>query len=610
LGSLNEVKVKAYTYNETLDTWTQTGNEFDTGYIAVTGYESKIVTLSTTSLALLFSDNSNPITPEYYGAVLMTLSWDGTNFAQVGNEYTSMSIRQGATMCALASPIIIAASYDGGSFLYFKALSWDGTDWTEVDSILSFISWGSGTKIATNDTNTFVSIDYNSKQIKQWLWSGSAITLGLASDITYLDYTYHDVVSVKENSVQIVDGLTLLNSNYMRENSGSTFTLENSSDFDKSEQPHVAKFAENKMIVAAANELIIYELISTLDNKLDNYDAGSNTYYSDYDVIAYNKTVEPLKVEFPDGVERIWKEVNKSGYSVLLYMSPQELDSLIDSYKEFTNLTINGVSVLEAEFESTEIANDLIKLIINAVTEITPYNKNIAVDTTYSLNMNSGAIQYYTDFAPVDGIRDIEKVDVEWDDGTINTLQVIRRLTKEVSIFTTNKQAVIKDIYSYTDVKIDSTDLDEIETTTEELGIGNYKILVDGVTGVSADTLYVFPTSGNHLEIIDETPTTYDFYTDFDVMLVSENPDINTTKNQTGVNTPTKGITKEVKQVKFYLNETNAFLLKSKFELYKPGWSMKLNTVAVKEARPIEPTKIGVDLYEVIVDCLMDTTSN
>lgn len=604
LGTSNEVKVKAYTYDEVLDTWTQEGNEFDTGYTAVADYECKVVTLSTTAVALLFSDNDNPITPLYYGSVLVTLSWDGTDFAQVGNAYESMFIRIEASMCALSSSVVVAATYNGDSFTLLKALSWDGTDWTEEHSLNSYISWRAETKLATNGTNYFITIDYNSKRINQWYWSGSALSFVTYSPLDALDFFYHDVTSVAANTAQIVDVSLSSISNYVRADAGSTFLHENSSSITKSSQPNIAKFDDNKLIVAVDNELIIYELLSTLDNKLDNYDAGLKIFYSDFDILDYNKLEDPLKVQFPNRVEKIWKQVNKSGYSVLLFLSPEDYNLFIDSYKKYNNLYINGVEILELDVEDTEIGQNLIKLIINGVSEISPYVKNIAEDETYSLNMNTGSIIYYTDFPPVSSIRDVEKVNINWSDGTIKTLQVIRRLTQEIAIFAVDKQTIINDLFTYTDVKIGSTPLSEITTSVEELDIGSYKINVNGVTSVGVTTLYSFPTSGNHL-IIDDGSSTYNYYTDFDLMLVSESPEISATKNLTGVNTKTKSISKNVYRATFYLSETNAFLLKKRFELFG---TVTINTTPVLEAREVSPTKIGEDLYEVIVNCLTAAT--
>jgi hypothetical protein len=234
----------------------------------------------------------------------------------------------------------------------------------------------------------------------------------------------------------------------------------------------------------------VYDVEVLSFNSYSNYETGSFSYFSDFDVIAWNKPAENVSIEWYDKTIRVPQTVNKSGYQFLLYLTPEELESFMSTYKSTASISINGVSITETELEPTPIAYDYMKVIIRGISSTVVTNFSISPLSTYNL-----------------------------------------------------------------------------------------RIVKDAVT--------------------------YNFYTDYPPELTSTAPEIETFTNETGVNTPTKNISKTVKKVKFYLNEADAFSLKLRFELFG---TVTLDAIPILEASNVKPNRIGVDLYEVEVDCFIEAT--
>jgi len=510
-------------------------------------------------------------------------------WALVGNLLNLAGSFLNPVLCSLTNSRVVV--YDE-LISQLRAYDFDGTDWSQVGSSFTLSSSSTTYDICKMTSSSIAIVIQSGNYLRSYDFNGSVFSLDQSFTINSM--VNPSISRLSDSRVVLIDG----GNDALRSYSLSgTWSLESGSLSLAGTFPICEALDEDNVIVHNA----------VIDGF---YTYGTVNYYTDYDVLDYNRQTESLFIDWPDGTRKLARTIDKAGYESVMYIESDKYDNFISWLKSSQTIYINDVEVDEVEFEPSIIAEGLWKIVVSGITETIQDDKDLSPNNTYNISMSGGGLVFYSDYPILQNIRDVQKVDVEWDDGNTVTLQTVTKPTNIFTYFTSDPATIIEQVNIYNDVVLGGNTITEIETSQEEVLLNLFKVTINGVHDVANDLLYVFPTSGNHLEIIDENPTTYDFYTDYDVMLVSEDPIINATENQTGINTPTKGITKEVKQAKFFLSEANAFSLKSKFELYKPGWSLKLNTVAVKEARPVSPNRIGVDLYEVDVICLMDTTDN
>jgi len=554
--------------------WTVLGNKL----ISATLANGEAAGLSSTRAAI-FDSNGD----------LGTYDHDGTDWTLTGNK---LNIATAGNFVSLAKvdTAEIATANDNTNFLEqftFSAPNWSSSS---TQNSLGSISNPHISEWDSVGAHNFLYIDSTNNQIKVYRyttgWSSATLNITITGKAAISEISATNAVLVDQsNTARYVNII------------GTTLTLLATISVDTVASPYIAQIENGKVSI-------------TEDSFIKSYEYAEPTYYTDYDVLDYSRQTESFFIDWPDGTRKLARTIDKIGFESVFYLESDNYDDFISKLKASEATSINDVEVDEVEFEPSIIAEGLWKIVVSGITETIQDDKDLSPNNTYNISMSGGGLVFYSDYPILQNIRDVQKVDVEWDDGNTVTLQTVTKPTNIFTFFTSDPGTIIERVNLYNDVTLMGSVITEIETSQEEVLLNLFKVIINGVHDVANDLLYVFPTSGNHLEIIDENPTTYDFYTDYDVMLVSEDPIINATENQTGINTPTKGITKEVKQAKFFLSEANAFSLKSKFELYKPGWSLKLNTVAVKEARPVSPNRIGVDLYEVDVICLMDTTDN
>ena len=216
-------------------------------------------------------------------------------------------------------------------------------------------------------------------------------------------------------------------------------------------------------------------------------------------------------------------------------------------------------------------------------------------------------LKKYSDFDILEYSKDVEPVNVPWYDGSIRTLQKVNKKGYQILLYilSENIDEFISNYKYVSAYKINGVTVAEPEIEIVQIAIGLFKVVFKGIYTTIINDFDASPNDTYNLKIVSGI-TTYDFYTDYPPFLVSEAPNISTYSNENGVQTASKAISKIVKQVKFYLNESDSFNLKILFETLT---TVTLDTVPVLEKREVTPTLIGVDLYEVIVNCLISATA-
>jgi hypothetical protein len=219
-----------------------------------------------------------------------------------------------------------------------------------------------------------------------------------------------------------------------------------------------------------------------------------------------------------------------------------------------------------------------------------------------------GIYYYYSDYEVFNWNKPVSDIDIEWFDGSIKKAQRTNkngiRYLQYILISDHNK--FIENLKASNEIQINNTIIKEVEFSEPVIiGEGLMKIEIKGVTDVTTTTNY---QNSNKTYSILVNGNTY--YTDFQTEQISEPPEITTQSNKTGISSSSKSITKILKQMKFFLSESDAFSLKDDFELY--GQSAVINPGAenVLENREVTPERLGYNLYQVDVNCLISAKVN
>lgn len=587
LLSLDESTIIALN-GTTLSKYTRVGNSY------VLNFSSTISQSNNTGAICKMSDSRVAIMSDI-SLKLVAYDIGTSSFTQVGNEKTiSIFAISSRFSCTYLSDDRITISYNdedlfGTIYQYLLVYDFDGTDFTQDGSTTSIVG-NEFSQITTLATTKIAVIDSVADVIESYDWNGTNFVVDISTSVTIV------------GNLSIV-ALTSTRIAYLVNNGGSgtleSYTLTTSWGLESSVAVTMPSAVSNMALI---NSDELYIPASTPGF----YSYLYNTYYTDYDVLDWVKQTEDILTEWQGTPDIIIQSISKIGKECVIYVKTTDFDALINDFKNTKTTYINSTEVDEMMYESLLIGEDLWKVVFRGVSDKTIVNKADPVSNTYSIVINSNT--YYTDFPILVGEKKIDDIKVAWFDGSEKIAQSTYKKTWSMLFFFTQSTIdnFLEDYYASGSKTINGQTTSECEIQTTPNGEDYYKVVVTGVI----DTIVTpFDLGANHdySLSIDNGGGAVLYYTDYAPEYISETPEISTTKNQTGVNSTTKSISKQVKQIQFWLDETDSAALKLAFEsvgtiLLNPG------SVPVLENREITFDKIGVDLYNVKVNCLIDAT--
>lgn len=377
--------------------------------------------------------------------------------------------------------------------------------------------------------------------------------------------------------------------------------------------PGIASFSSSRVVIwnEIAATLTAYDFDGTNWAQVGNSvitTSGSSTYIdamSSTKLALYDVQVGLSSYDF-DGVNFTIDQIiaySSSGSGALCALSTTRVALINNNNDELRSYTLSGAWSQDAG--SLSITG-------TSVTELVGLNSNELFATAgTSGNYTYGISQYFTDFSVLDWNKEVDDVIVDWWDGTQKIAQRINKNGLQAVFYLLNSEhdLFIEKLKESITTEINGIAITEVEfELIPEIAEDYYKIIVRGVKASGGTIVSTF------LDKLDGTYTlagispVWSYTTGWFPQFITEDPINNTTSNLTGINTPTKTITKIIKQIKFYRNRSDIFDIKKDFEKWG---TIELNdgtgAVAVKEMRPANPEEIGIDLYELAIDCLIDT---
>jgi hypothetical protein len=466
------------------------------------------------------------------------------------------------------------------------AYGFDGKEWSIRGNAASVGLQGGD--IAAIDSDTIVAISFLDSQLIGYDFNGTDWVPG--GTFAYGSNTYGSI-SASGGNVAVVDDTNDQVRTYSY--NGTWTDLSVTYSISPSNQPVIGHPAYNKVIILDQ------------DSDITRLERDTKAYYTDFEPLDYDLPVENILYNWIGESDIIIQSVSKTGKEALIYLDDASYTQFIKDINAYKQCIIGGVTVGYLSYESSIIADGIWRLVLRGIPASgrVVTSKGAPTTTTNSLVVNSAT--YYSDFDIKIGVAPVEEIFIDWHDGSRKLAQSHYKKTQSILLFFNQADgSTFESNYYQGQIKtINGIDTQDCTIEIQEIA-ENYKAYV--ITGVITDTVTTHNVSpSNTYNItIDGTP----YYTDYLPQLISEAPIINTVENQTGVNTSTKTITKEVKQYKFYLNETNAFALKDAFE--SKSTTKTADGSNVLEDREVSPEKIGLDnnLYEVVVNCLLSTT--
>lgn len=277
------------------------------------------------------------------------------------------------------------------------------------------------------------------------------------------------------------------------------------------------------------------------------------------------------------------------------------VDGVFNRSKEFVVDTQRADSF---EISEPERAADTTGWVVNIIFKINKTYIDKTKPTSTSVGISIDGTNYYSNYDLIPYYQDNESVTIEWPDGEDRVLQSISKTGSEILLYMSTELVpnFLAKLVRANSITINGTAVLEYEYEKSPIGVGMTRIVIKCVTTINVNNFISF--SLYNVTINDGVNPPWIFYTDYEPYYIAETPEITSFDNGEGVNNSVKSITKLVKQAKFFLNESDAFNLKRRFE---KGGTITLSGDSVLENRNIAPDKIGVDLYEVSVDCLLET---
>ncbi len=350
--------------------------------------------------------------------------------------------------------------------------------------------------------------------------------------------------------------------------------------------------------------ILIYRTNKTVINKFDGLDnvvtvvGGSGTYNSKYEKIPFIGPIEQIKVPWDEGGEKILREINKIGSQVLFYMNKTNMDALKNDWNQ-NEFTIDGTDVLEVEklpLEITPLGEDNYKIVLSGITAKETDNKwTGATADTLEINLNP----YPTPFNKLSLNLEVEQITVPWPDGSIRLLREINR--KGFKFFYYYSQALFetfKNDYNEDNalVVLPATNvIEKLELEASEDEYGWFQVIASVVTTVTETTYDLTPLNTHEL-VITDTGGPYTFHTDYATEADTPDAEKEPISNEDGLLVDPKIISRQVTDIKFYLNTADKNSLKFHYE---KATAATIDTVAILYRGIVETNELAKDLWEV-----------
>ncbi len=515
--------------------------------------------------------------------VLQAYDWDGINWSTVGSPFI-LPFPGVPEAIGLTTTLIAYIDRDYGNL---SAYTFNGSTWSLTGSTLSIGVIGDPA-LANLTTSNVAFIDSTNENLQTYTFNGSTwSSVGSSLNIPGIGN-----VSITRLSTSIITFIDRTNETL------KTFTFNGSVWTDNNldlvipgiNNPCLTSFTEYEVMLASSG-LDVFQA----------YSYGETYYYfSDFDVINYNRDTENILVPWSDSSQKTAQTIDQSGVQYLQYLTTDNHALFIKRLKASILTTINEVEINEPLTEKLEIAENYIKIIVSGITDVDTNTIDLGKNQTHKLEL--GATTYYSDFAIQNGETIFESVILDWWDNSKVLAQTTDKPTTLFTLFLANSafNAFKTAFYTATFFEIDDVVVTEVTYINEPITPSLNKIVVSGVIAPNVTDFNVSPLNTYNITI-DGTP----FYTDYKPILSSETPDLDTTENETGINTTAKSISKQVTEMRLFLDEADAFSLKSKFEA--KSTTKTVNGTPILEERDITPNQLGVDFWEVICPCLTGT---
>ena len=328
---------------------------------------------------------------------------------------------------------------------------------------------------------------------------------------------------------------------------------------------------------------------------------GDNTYYSKYVKLALINEKQETLIQWGTGVPKVLQTSEKTGFSVLLYMTNSELDAFQLDYAE-NNFTIDGVTVIEKlPLLSEELGEGIYKVQIQVVTVL-----NVTDITSLLSNQVTliGGSTYYSKYEKLNLFIESEKILVRWFDGTEKPVREYNKSGYRILLNLTDAELeTFKDDFNKNTFTVDAAEvLEKQPLEITEIFDGNYQVIVSVITDIEQTNHNLGANTTHRLEITDGS--VYNYYTDYPIVATTQDTERKDIENEGAVKITAKGTTRRVTIMKFWLNASDAWALKEHFEI---GTAKIDTSTIVLEKRNVSVEEKDYDIYEVIVECLTST---
>lgn len=562
--------------------WTQVGNTLVVPLVTYIRYYD-VTSLETNSVAILL------------GTRIVKYTFNGTDWIQSGNISSIPAVSFSFGYITALSSSRTAMIDPNGDLI---VMDFDGSDWTQVGSTFNIPSSGTGYRdLSAMSETRIVYIDRITSELRSYDFDETTWTLHKSLAVS----TFNAVSIAALSDTRVV---TNIRDNTLTFNGIRSYTLEASGWVE--DPGYLSVPVENDYPdITSLDSLTVF---ATTNSTTGIYNFNGISFSTDYDVVNWVKQTEDLLATWKGAQDTVIQSISKVGKEILLYLKTSDYDDFVSGLKNSLFSYINGTQVTEVEYEASVIGEDLYRIVVRGVSGKEITYKGDPVDNLNYVRL--GGIYFYTDF-PVDiNEKKVENVEVEWPDGSLRVLQSIYKKTNALRFYYKNEDVEnIQFRFVQAALKyINGTETQEAELVTETVGDNYNSVTITAVVSITKTTNVLYPDNTFYLIINDGVNPAFNFITDYPIYQTPEAPLRNTVSNQTGVDSVTKAITKTVKQAKFYLPEADAFSLKQKVELFNPSWSMTLNGETVLQIiGNVEPNMLGTDVYEVVVNCLIDT---